>query len=368
MTINKGLYMLINQRFLIKSRALRSESKGYGVRLLTSLFFLVLLGCQTSPQKHKMSPELFAQISEGKRVFMVGGAISSGNELYGLCDNFYQSICSKSLNDYSGVKGFMYSSKPSFEDNYYIGYIVAMETDEKLVLKLSKIYKDKDPIESSLFLLDYENYKTTSDSLGRPLMDGLSVKMNNAQLYGGSIKVNLSNGETLSKKELDERLLYLQSYIGVKDRDAAFALFQHLNIRFDDFEKQWWIKPKSNQEMNVYPYFGSKISSKWLRFKAMYTGYDWIFFESIKIISNSNTYERKYAYSDITKDNAGGKVWEYVDISMGKLEREIVDALSKGGGKVRFSGKYSSTKEISVSQSREIKAVLELYKVTKTTI
>ncbi len=350
---------------MLINRALRSKWKGNGIRVLISLFFLVLMGCQTSPQKNKMSPELFAQLSEGKRVFMIGGAISSGDELYGLCDSFYQSICSKRLDDYSGIKGFMYSSKPSFEDNYYVGYIVAMETDEKLVLKLSKVYKDKDPIESSLFLLDYEKYKMTSASLGSPLMDGLSVKMNSTQLYGGSIKVNLSNGETLSKNELDERLQYLQSYVGVKDRDAAFAQFQYLNMRFDDFEKQWWIKPKSNQELNVYPYFGSKISSKWLRFKAMYTGYDWIFFESIKIISNSNTYERKYSYSDITKNNAGGKVWEYVDISMGELESKIIDDLSNGGGKVRFSGKYSSTKEISISQAREIKAVLELYKVTK---
>lgn len=302
--------------------------------------------------------------SLGKKKFVVGGPIGKDgkNKLYDFCDTFEQLICSRPLDKYTGKRGFIVESEPYISDRYYFGYHVILDDGEELVLKLSNAYKDKDPIEAALHLIDAERFEKAKSLTGENLAEGLAVTVTNHSSSGGLISLLLSNGEKISQNELNKRIQFINENIPVASRNMVFLELKNINLKYDDFEERWWVKPKSFSDMPVYSYFGIKGSDKWMRLVATYEGYDWVFFERISIISNSQRYDKSFNHYDVKRDNGSGKVWEWVDISATEKEVSILEALRAHQGKIRFSGKYDSTKEISKDQSLELNSIFVVYR------
>lgn len=309
----------------------------------------------------------FDAASLGKRKFVVGGPIGKdgNNKLYDFCDSFDQSICSRRLDKYTGKKGFIVESEPFISDRFYFGYHVVLEDGEELVLKLSNVYKDKDPIEAALHLISAESFEKAKALQGASLIEGLSVTVTGQSFSGGLISILLSNGEKISQNELNKRIQFINENIPVAERNMVFSEMKNINLKYDDFEERWWVKPKSFSDMPVYSYFGKKGSDKWIRFVANFEGYDWVFFDRISIVSNSQRYDKSFSHYDVKRDNGSGKVWEWIDIPATEKEESILEALSSHQGKIRFSGKYESTKDISKEQSMELKSIHAVYKAVQ---
>lgn len=332
------------------------------MKFISIIIIFFLAGC--AAQFKKLTPQEFQEASKGKRIFLVGGPISDGNTIYDFCDSFDELICSKKLDKYQGLKGFIVEPDPVFSDKYYYGYNVVLETGEKLVLKLSNATKGRDPIDAALFLVDVEKVAEAQSLKGKYVLDGLAVTFENQSSSRGLLIYTLSNGEAITKDELDQRIHYLKDEVLEAKRNDAFDALSNLSLKFDDFEQIWWVKPKSHSEMSLYPYFGKDKESKWLRFTAKYKGSDWIFFEKISIISAEDRYDNTFKRFDVSRDNGGGKVWEWIDISATSKEISILETLSRNPGKIRFSGKYVYTNDISPEYSLEINSLMKLFELT----
>ena len=334
--------------------------------LIMIIVSIILFGCNI--KQHQFSPMEFDSLSKGKRIFLVGGPIGDKNQntIYDFCYSFDQLICSMKLDKLQGKKGFIVESEPFISDRYHHGYHVILETGQKLVLKISNVYKDKDPIEAALHLVYVSQVDEARSSIGKPLIDGLSVKITESNLNGGEMEFLLSNGEKLTKSQLDQRIKFLRDYINVNNRENAFTTFKDLKLEYDEFDKKWWIKPKSYPDMAIRPYFGTNQESKWVRLLLQYKGYGWIFFDKIVVIAKGSKYNYDFTKSDIKYDNGNGKVWEWADISAKNKELNIIKALSENIGKIRFTGKYEAIRDITHSQSNEFKSLMLLYEFTKT--
>ena len=111
------------------------------------------------------------------------------------------------------------------------------------------------------------------------------------------------------------------------------------------------------------PYIGVKGDSTWLRFLVNYTGDNWVFFEKIIFSVDGENTTKYFSYYDVTRDNGGGDVWEYVDIPVGDSEiellREIADSKTTI---VRFQGDdYRHDFTITQADKNAIKEILLAY-------
>lgn len=89
----------------------------------------------------------------------------------------------------------------------------------------------------------------------------------------------------------------------------------------------------------VLPYIGVRGSSMWLRLVFNYTGRDWVFFTKVTVSVDGKNYYKSFDYFDITRDNNGGRVWEYMDISPSSDDISMLRAIADSDETiVRFSG------------------------------
>jgi hypothetical protein len=113
----------------------------------------------------------------------------------------------------------------------------------------------------------------------------------------------------------------------------------------------------------VLPYIGIQGNSVWMRLVCDYTADDWVFFEKITFAVDDQRFYRYYSYYDVTRDNAYGDIWEYVDIAVGEEEIELLNAIVNSETTiVRFEGDdYYDDVEINASDKKAIADMLAVY-------
>lgn len=113
----------------------------------------------------------------------------------------------------------------------------------------------------------------------------------------------------------------------------------------------------------VLPYLGKQGDDVWLRLVCNYTSGDWVFFEKITYAVDDERYYDTFSYYDVTRDNEGGDVWEYVDLDVGASELEMLNAIADSERTiVRFEGDdYYRDVTISQSDKDAIRQVLTVY-------
>lgn len=145
-----------------------------------------------------------------------------------------------------------------------------------------------------------------------------------------------------------------------------------LKKRYDDVSDiTWYQNPYFTHYTNTNLtsiYIGKDASSTWLRIEMSYTGDDWIFFEKAFLSYDGNTKELYFdQYQDKKSDNGGGDVWEWIDIKVSddllSFLRQMVNGKSI---KMRLSGKYTKTRNLSAKEINGIKDVLLAYDVLTT--
>lgn len=152
--------------------------------------------------------------------------------------------------------------------------------------------------------------------------------------------------------------------------EKRMAAVNKMKKNFDDVSGTTWYEPKTYTHYNnrnlVSLYIGKKeFGTPWLRLKMSYCGDDWIFFENAYLSYDGNTKEIEFdRYDNKKSDNSGGEVWEWIDVSVDHdlltFLKKMVDGKSI---KMRLSGKYTKTRNLSNKEINEIKDALLAYDV-----
>lgn len=113
----------------------------------------------------------------------------------------------------------------------------------------------------------------------------------------------------------------------------------------------------------VLPYMGMQGNDVWLRLVCNYTSGDWVFFKKITFAVDDQRFYETFKYSEVTRDNAAGDVWEYVDLDVGKSEIEMLWAIANSTETIiRFEGDdYYRDFTVTAKDKDSIRQMLTIY-------
>ncbi|UXP31739.1 hypothetical protein N6H18_15425 [Reichenbachiella agarivorans] len=154
------------------------------------------------------------------------------------------------------------------------------------------------------------------------------------------------------------------------EKQEKLKALNKLKKNFDDINGTTWYKnPYFTHYTNsnhTSIYIGSKPNVSWLRLTMSYTGEDWIFFEKAFLSYDGDTWEVPFdKYKEKETDNGGG-VWEWIDVSVPEHRIDFLMGLANSkNAKMRLSGKYTKTRNLTWNERQGIKDVLNGYKALK---
>lgn len=150
--------------------------------------------------------------------------------------------------------------------------------------------------------------------------------------------------------------------------DKMKSLFEFTEDEFS-IDGTVWIKPKTAPKYvnrnGIFCYF--KKTEKGvddLRLRIQYYADEWLFIKKYNFAIDGEAYELIPDNVETDSGN-GGKIWEWVDISVSnKKQKDLVQALSSAKEvKIKFTGtQYYKVKSVSLREIRSIKETLEFYK------
>ena len=264
---------------------------------------------------------------------------------------------------------------------YFLGLALALAScvsqseHDKVVKEYNKVLKEKEQLSKELSCVkkDLEGYKMSPSKLCANI-DQLLKEKNVSKLK--EIEDNLSkyHPESAELKKVKQYRAQAEKLIKQEKEAAEKKRLQAVNKlkkKHDDVSGISWYKNPYFTHYNdanlTSIYIGKNDSQVWLRLKMSYNGDDWIFFERAYLSYDGNTREISFnEYQDKESDNSGGEVWEWIDVSVDDylltFLREMVNGKSI---KMRLSGKYTKTRNLSVNEIQGIKDVLLAYDVLK---
>ncbi len=151
------------------------------------------------------------------------------------------------------------------------------------------------------------------------------------------------------------------------EKQARMKSLKKLKKSFDDVSgNTWYYNPYFTHYNNrnlTSLYIGKNDSQSWLRLKMSYQGDNWIFFESAYLSYDGNTKEVPFdKYDNKETENSGGGVWEWIDVSVSRDMLTFLREFSNSSNaKMRLSGKYTKTRNLTWDERQGIKDVINGY-------
>ena len=104
-----------------------------------------------------------------------------------------------------------------------------------------------------------------------------------------------------------------------------------------------------------------------MRMICRYIGNRWIFFDNMIIVVDDERYYRSFEHDKVVRDNRGGFVWEYFDVSPDDSDVAMLKAIAKSEKTlVRFQGDEKYRDFIVPEEYKQgIKDILIAYKYMK---
>lgn len=155
-----------------------------------------------------------------------------------------------------------------------------------------------------------------------------------------------------------------------KERKEKLRALNKLKKKHDDVSGiTWYEQPYFTHYTNTNLtsiYIGDNGTSQWLRIRMTYKGDNWIFFENAYLSYDGITKEILFnKYDDKESDNDSG-VWEWIDLSVTKdVENFLREFAKSKNAKMRLSGKYTKTRNLSSNERKGILDVLNGFDVLK---
>lgn len=150
------------------------------------------------------------------------------------------------------------------------------------------------------------------------------------------------------------------------------ASLTNLKKKHDDVSGTTWYHQKyfthfANSNRTSIDLGHSKGSDPRIDLTMSYTGDDWIFFENAYLSYDGNTMEILYdKYRNKETDNGDGGVWEWITVRMDESQIEWLKKFAKSpNAKMRLSGKYQKTRNLSSQERQGISDVIAGYEYLK---
>lgn len=223
-------------------------------------------------------------------------------------------------------------------------------TPQKLFANATKLYEDKQVTELYKLKNSINKYHPESSEAAKvnDMYDKLDASLEKQK-------------EEVRKREMAEK------EAAEKKRMQAV---NKLKKKFDDVSGDtWYSNPYFTHYTNTNLtslYIGQSGSSVWLRLQMSYYGDDWIFFETAYLSYDGQTKVIEFdKYKDKETDH-DSSVWEWIDIRVDDDLLAFLREMSNGKSiKMRLSGKYTKTRNLSAKEINGIKDVLLAYDVLK---
>ena len=170
--------------------------------------------------------------------------------------------------------------------------------------------------------------------------------------------------EIVEPKEEEYRKIEMQR---AKRMERGKEALKKLKKSYDDVSNITWYQNKYfthyNNTNRTSIYMGVQNNEVWLRLKMSYEGENWIFFDKAYLSYDGNTYEVPFnEYRDKKTENEGGKVWEWIDVQVNEELANFLNNMVSGKSvKMRLSGKYTKTRNLSQNEIKAITDVLTAY-------
>lgn len=240
-------------------------------------------------------------------------------------------------------------------------------TQKKIFNESSDIINNKlEPKSEQLFnnAVSYYNKKQFEESKKELLI--LKHKFPNSN------KINKANN-LLMKIDIEFEKTTKQEQIIEKEerekkKDKFLEITKDLRKKTDELEGTSWYQDKTSpiyiNRNGFYLYIASsEFNYPSLRLKIQYKDDKWLFIKKYQIFIDGTKYSIEPEYDEIKRDNGNGNIWEWLDISVGKDELEILTTISNGKNvKIRYvSDKYHKDKTLSKEEKKAIKNILDIY-------
>lgn len=149
------------------------------------------------------------------------------------------------------------------------------------------------------------------------------------------------------------------------------ASLKKLNRKHDDVSGITWYKQKyfthyTNTNRTSITLGHRKGSKPWINLMMSYTGDDWIFFKNAYLSYDGNTKEIYFDdYRDKETDNDSG-VWEWIEVQLDDDDINWLKSFaSSNNAKMRLSGKYTKTRNLTPQERQGILDVISGYELLK---
>lgn len=226
--------------------------------------------------------------------------------------------------------------------------------------------------EIALLKTEIENYQNTPDKLYAEVLKLVEYKdiVSISNFYERLVKYHPASVECKNTKEILQKLKDEKAAKEKAEKARRMQAVNKLKKEYDDVSGITWYKnPYFTHYNNVNKtslYIGQNQSEVWLRLKMSYEGDNWIFFEKAYLSYDGETKEIFFnEYNDKKTDNGyGGRVWEWIDVSVDDTLLAYLRNMVKGKSlKMRLSGKYTNTHNITGNEKKALEDVLLAYDV-----
>ncbi len=247
--------------------------------------------------------------------------------------------------------------------------------NEELRTQVSKLETENKNLQDELtsFRMDPANLLAKAERFyAEKNMDALKGTVINFDTYHPTSELKdqvvsmITKLENEKKKEIAE-----QERIKKLEEQKRLASVNKLRKKHDDVSGVTWYKnPYFTHYTNTNLtslYIGQNGSSVWLRIMMSYQGEDWIFFENAYLSYEGNTKEIIFdRYENKDTEVGDGGVWEWIDVTVDESDIPFLRNLAKStDSKMRLSGKYTRTRNLSSNERKGIEDVLLAYDVLK---
>lgn len=244
-----------------------------------------------------------------------------------------------------------------------------------------KVLKQNQELKAQIEQLTKElnGYKNDPAKLLQQAQDGLTNEDESA-LMSACESLKLYHPESNERKQADD--LYAQYAVikrkKIEEQQQAIAkaekerlaALNRLKKKYDDISGNTWYQNPYfvhyNNSNLTSLYMGENNNSVWLRLVMSYTGEDWIFFKHAYLSYEGNTIEIPFDEYREKKTDNDTEVWEWIDVtvsdSMLSFLRKMVNGKTP---KMRLSGKYEKTRNLSTNEIKAIRDVLAGYDTLK---
>lgn len=343
---------------------------------MNRIFWILISLCMYHVDAHAKSSFDFDEASQGKRIFIVGdplnGAIKGSKWkqtlLFDLCNDPEKTNCSSKYEHFRGLRGFFHSMTPEPTKGKYNIYKITFENGKTYGYRHYSVEKS-DPIESSSYFIDYNKYVEAKKRVGTRLTDTISIEYKDLITYGKILAYTLSDGDVVTKEDIDTRISFIKKHIKIEHTNA-FLAFNRLDLKHDESENKYWISNKlrdENADLSEYHpimvYISISDEDKQMRIRFNFGGDSWVSFNDVTVISDQFRYENLGVYGDVKRYSNRGNIYESLDLPVLDKEKSLINALLKhGGGMVQFAGKdQQAERDIPPEALERVQLIMNFY-------